>query len=253
MIQRLNYVISESTNPCVNLAMEERLLYTVQDGEATVYLWQNERTVVIGKNQNACAECNLTALREDCGRLVRRLSGGGAVYHDLGNLNFTFLSKAADENTGRNLEIIAGALRSFGLEPQKSGRNDLLLNGRKFSGNAFCTRKGNAYHHGTLMLNVDAERIERYLCVSSAKLEKHAVRSVRARVINLSELAPEITVGCLRTEIIAAAEMTYGLTAKKIEIAQDSGFQRLVEKYESDEWNLGEQSSLPLCRKGSFT
>ena len=88
MIQRLNYVISESTNPCVNLAMEERLLDTVQDGEATVYLWQNERTVVIGKNQNACAECNLTALREDGGRLVRRLSGGGAVYHDLGNLNF---------------------------------------------------------------------------------------------------------------------------------------------------------------------
>lgn len=123
MIQRLNYVISESTNPCVNLAMEERLLDTVQDGEATVYLWQNERTVVIGKNQNACAECNLTALREDGGRLVRRLSGGGAVYHDLGNLNFTFLSKAADEKTGRNLEIIAGALRSFGLEPQKSGRN----------------------------------------------------------------------------------------------------------------------------------
>lgn len=228
MIQRLNYVISESTNPCVNLAMEERLLDTVQDGEATVYLWQNERTVVIGKKQNACAECNLTALREDGGRLVRRLSGGGAVYHDLGNLNFTFLSKAADENTGRNLEIIAGALRLFGLEPQKSGRNDLLLNGRKFSGNAFCTRKGNAYHHGTLMLNVDAERIERYLRVSSAKLEKHAVRSVRARVINLSELAPEITVGCLRTEIIAAAETAYGLTAKKIETAQDSGFQRLV-------------------------
>lgn len=252
MIQRLNYMISESTNPCVNLAMEEQLLDTVQDGEATVYLWQNERTVVIGKNQNACAECNLTALREDGGHLVRRLSGGGAVYHDLGNLNFTFLSKAADENTGRNLEIIAGALRSFGLEPQKSGRNDLLLNGRKFSGNAFCTRKGNAYHHGTLMLNVDAERIERYLRVSSAKLEKHAVRSVRARVINLSELAPEITVGCLRTEIIAAAEMTYVLTAKKIETAQDSGFQRLVEKYGSDEWNLGEQSSLPLCRKGSF-
>ena len=181
--------------------MEERLLDTVQDGEATVYLWQNERTVVIGKNQNACAECNLTALREDGGRLVRRLSGGGAVYHDLGNLNFTFLSKAADENTGRNLEIIAGALHSFGLEPQKSGRNDLLLNGRKFSGNAFCTRKGNAYHHGTLMLNVDAERIERYLCVSSAKLEKHAVRSVRARVINLSELAPEITVGCFTSRI----------------------------------------------------
>ena len=103
MIQRLNYVIWESTNPCVNLAMEEQLLDTVQDGEATVYLWQNERTVVIGKNQNACAECNLTALREDGGRLVRRLSGGGAVYHDLGNLNFTFLSKAADENTGRNL------------------------------------------------------------------------------------------------------------------------------------------------------
>ena len=81
MIQCLNYVISESTNPCVNLAMEERLLDTVQDGEATVYLWQNERTVVIGKNQNACAECNLTALREDGGHLVRRLSGGGAVYH----------------------------------------------------------------------------------------------------------------------------------------------------------------------------
>ena len=253
MIERLRYVLAEGTDPRANLALEERLLNDVDSGEAIIYLWQNERTVVIGRNQNAHAECNMRVLREDGGHLVRRLSGGGAVYHDLGNLNFTFLSLEEDESIERNLAIIARALQAFGLTPQRTGRNDLCLNGRKFSGNAFCTRRGHSYHHGTLMLNVDCAQMARYLSVSGAKLEKNCVRSVRSRVVNLAELAPSITTEKLKVQLLEAAESEYHLPAEKLEVKWDADFGQLCEKYASEAWNTGACCSLPLCAHGSFS
>ena len=200
MIETLRVCESEGLDPYRNLAIEQHLLETVLGGCCLLYLWQNERTVVIGRNQNAWAECRTTALFEEGGRLARRLSGGGAVYHDLGNLNFTFLLCEEDYDLTRQLSVIRRACSLCGIETEISGRNDLLASGRKFSGNAFCHHEGRAYHHGTLLIDVDADAMGRYLSPSKAKLEAKGVESVRSRVVNLRELNPALTVDMLKAD-----------------------------------------------------
>ena len=163
MIRRLLVCRSGGTDPYENLALEEALLSRVGEGELILYLWQNARTVVIGRNQNPWKECRTALLAKEGGHLARRLSGGGAVFHDLGNLNFTFLMSAEDYDLPRQLTVIERACQSLGIPAQRSGRNDLLAEGRKFSGNAFYKHNGKAYHHGTLMVDVDLEKVQRYL------------------------------------------------------------------------------------------
>lgn len=179
MIETLSYYIGNSLNPYLNLSIEEYLLDTVQPGQMILYLWQNERTVVIGKNQNAWKECRFQELEQDGGHLARRLSGGGAVFHDTGNLNFTFLVPTKDYDLSRQMSVILEAVRSLGIDAQKSGRNDITIDGKKFSGNAFCQKGENSYHHGTLMLHVDTQKVAHYLNVS----EKSCVPKVFLRFL----------------------------------------------------------------------
>ena len=209
MIERLLVCRSRSFDPYENLALEEALLNRVGEGELILYLWQNERTVVIGKNQNPWKECRTALLAEEGGHLARRLSGGGAVFHDLGNLNFTFLMPAQDYDLPRQLTVIQRACRSLGIPAERSGRNDLLADGRKFSGNAFYKHNGKAYHHGTLMVDVDLDRVQRYLSPSKAKLAAKGVESVRSRVVNLREFVPTLTVEQLADALIAALAEVY--------------------------------------------
>ena len=147
MVNKLTYIESEQYNPYKNLAVEEYLFFHCQKEECILYLWQNQHTVVIGRNQNAWAECLTEKLENEGGYLARRLSGGGAVYHDLGNLNFTFLVNKENYNVDRQLEVIQKAVAKFGVCTEKSGRNDILINGRKFSGNAFYKECSRCYHH----------------------------------------------------------------------------------------------------------
>ena len=209
MIERLLVCRAGGTDPYENLALEEALLNRVGEGELILYLWQNERTVVIGKNQNPWKECRTALLAEEGGHLARRLSGGGAVFHDLGNLNFTFLMPAQDYDLPRQLTVIQRACRSLGIPAERSGRNDLLADGRKFSGNAFYKHNGKAYHHGTLMVDVDLDRVQRYLSPSKAKLAAKGVESVRSRVVNLREFVPTLTVEQLADALIAALAEVY--------------------------------------------
>ena len=141
MIKKLLIYISEDYNPYENLAKEKLLLDGVTEDEMLLYLWQNKNTVVVGKNQNAYAECPVELLKKEGISLARRLSGGGAVFHDLGNLNFTFISSSENQSTENNLKIIALACKMAGIETSVSGRNDILAMGRKFSGNAFYNSK----------------------------------------------------------------------------------------------------------------
>lgn len=214
MVGNISYIESEDTNPYRNLAVEEFLLFHCKKDECILYLWQNQNTVVVGRNQNIWKECLVSRMEEEHVHPVRRLSGGGAVYHDLGNLNFTFLVKKDNYDVDRQLEVILAAVRKLGIYAEKSGRNDILIDGHKFSGNAFYRKGDCCCHHGTLMADVDIEELSRYLAVSKEKLESKGVESVKARVVNLKKYAPELTIGLLKAKLLEAFEETYGLKAK---------------------------------------
>ena len=211
MINKLDFYISDSLDPYRNLAIEKRLFDTVEKNTLILYLWQNQSTVVIGKNQNAFAECRTELLREEGGHLARRLSGGGAVFHDIGNLNFTFICATEDLDIGKHMEVIQRACLLAGIETELSGRNDILAHGRKFSGNAFYNSKGHSYHHGTILISADTDKMTRYLTPPKAKLEAKGIKSVRSRVLNLSELAPTLTCEHMKEHLLEAFTSVYGI------------------------------------------
>ncbi len=216
MIEKLYICHSHSFDPYENIALEKHLLETVEPGCCILYLWQNQHTVVIGRNQNAYAECNTELLTQEGGHLARRLSGGGAVFHDTGNLNFTFIMAEPDYNLDKQLSVIQAACSLAGIAAERSGRNDLLAQGQKFSGNAFYHSGGKAYHHGTLLIHADMEKLGRYLTPSKAKLEAKGVASVRSRVVNLQTLCPALTCQSMKDYMAQAFTQVYGLPAEML-------------------------------------
>ena len=249
MIKNLRIYRSISTDPYYNLATEKQLMDTTGAEECTLYLWQNQNTVVIGQNQNAWVECRTTLLEKEGGKLARRLSGGGAVFHDTGNLNFTFLVAKDNYDLDKQLSVIEKACALAGIHVERSGRNDLLADGRKFSGNAFYNNKTHAYHHGTLLVNADMDKMSRYLSPSKAKLESKGVASVRSRVVNLQELAPELTIDALAELMAKAFEAVYGYKATPVTLTEAdlAAINGLQAEYSS--WNYLFGTSLPF----SFT
>lgn len=215
MLKSIKIYEAAGTDPYRNLAVEQYLLEHLQEGEGILYLWQNKNTVVIGKNQNAWAECRVSLLEEEGGKVARRLSGGGAVFHDLGNLNFTFLFHDEDYDLDKQLSVIVRACALVGIHAEKSGRNDLLAEGRKFSGNAFYHSKGRSYHHGTLLVHSDMDKLQRYLSPPKAKLQAKGVSSVRSRVVNLSQLAPGLTCEAMASCMKQAFGAVYGLEPQR--------------------------------------
>ncbi len=207
---RALFLESRLLDPYENLAVEEAALHAVAPGEVALYLWRNERTVVIGRNQNPWRECRVAELERDGGRLARRPSGGGAVYHDAGNLNFTFVAGEGAYDIARQMGVVVAALRALGVEAQLTGRNDIEADGAKVSGNAFFRTPGAQLHHGTLMVAVDAEALARYLSPDPRKLAAKGVSSVRSRVANLADLAPGVTVDTLREALREAFSAEYG-------------------------------------------
>ena len=241
MIKRLKFIISRQFNPYLNLALEEYLLDNVKADECILYLWQNERTVVIGKNQNPWKECKVRELEEDGGYLVRRLSGGGAVFHDLGNLNFTFLVQKHNYDVDRQLEVIIKALKNLGIPAVKSGRNDITVDGRKFSGNAFYFDGNKCYHHGTLLVNVNMADLSRYLNVSREKLKSKGVDSVKSRVTNLIDHREDLTIDLLRQKLVEAFSQVYGLPTQEIELddIDSKDLEERRERFASWDWLYG--------------
>ena len=232
----MKYVIKSNLNdPHRNLAAEEFLTANIGEGTEILFLWQNAATVVIGKNQNSRAECNLERMEEDGVLLSRRLSGGGAVFHDLGNLCFSFISHEKIHNVTRQLSVIADACRAFGIDAKPTGRNDIEADGRKFSGNAFYSVGENKCHHGTVLISADKSRLANYLTVSKTKLEAKGIKSVRSRVVNLTELVPEMTVEAFEQALISAfaPDMTLPMPNEGL-YADRANF------LSSREWLLGE-------------
>jgi len=246
-------VRSTSHDPWFNLAVEELLLDNLEPGEVVFYLWQNQHTVVIGRNQNAWKECRVKELEEDGGKLARRLSGGGAVYQDLGNLCFTFALARQDYDLHRQLRVIVEGVKKLGIDAHFSGRNDVLADGRKFSGNAFYFHRDKAIHHGTVMFRVDFSALTEYLQVSEAKMKSKGVKSVRSRVINLTELNHDITIDALSKALIESFVEVYGGEGREYPLAESGDkLQRLYDKYSSWRWRFGKTPEFDVSFEARF-
>lgn len=248
-------LISPQYNPYLNIAVENYLLSQPSDGDITMYLWKNRRTVVIGQNQNPFAECNVEQLEKEDGFVMRRRTGGGAVYHDLGNLNFSFIVPYPIYDQSRQFSVLQQAVAEYGLTTEVSGRNDVLCQGRKFSGNAFSKGREQRLHHGTILIKTDVEVLQKYLKVKPAKLQKHGVASVQSRVVNLSELNIEIDSDNIIPKLIKAFEKTYGSPLKILnfeDIVQTTEVQQLKNEFESDEWKYGRWRNFTAQKSAQF-
>lgn len=252
---KLKIVVSNQTNPFINVAVENYLMTLPESDTVTMYLWKNRRTVVIGQNQNPFSECDVERLEADGGFLMRRRTGGGAVYHDDGNLNFSFVVPHELYDVDRQFQVIAGALAHYGIEVEKSGRNDLLCCGRKFSGNAFSVGKYRRLHHGTLLIAGNMEDLKRYLKVKPAKLQKHGVASVQSRVVNLAEINSAITADGIAPHLVSAFEEVYGGRAVEIDfekLTEKPEVKRIVAEMSSDEWRFGRWRQFTADRTAQF-
>lgn len=193
--------LSNSYNPYFNISIE-KYLFENSNNKNILFLWQNENTVVIGKNQNPWKECNISKINDDNINLVRRFSGGGAVYHDLGNLNFTFISKYHKKCLENNINLIINALESLNIKGYFSGKNDLLVDEYKVSGNAFYVEDDILIHHGTLLVNTDLNKLTTYLNPSIKKIKSKGIDSIRSRVKNLKSFNSDLTITMLKEAII---------------------------------------------------
>lgn len=234
------WYISTSHDGWQNLALDEWFLDHMQPEDMLLYFYINENAVIIGRNQNPWKECDLAAMERDNVQLVRRITGGGAVYHDLGNLNFSFIGGDDRYDLDKQLQLILQAVSSFGIPCTFSGRNDLLADGKKFSGNAFCARNHIRQHHGTLLLNADLSKLQNYLHVDPKKIRSKGIESVRARVCNLSEFTPAVTTESMLAAIREAYTNLYGPVEDYVLTDNDiSQVQTYVDKQNSWEWKMG--------------
>jgi len=253
-IEYARIVHSNSFNPWYNLALEEYLLNNTRKNEVILYLWQNDNTVVIGRNQNAWKECNCRLLEENDGKLARRLSGGGAVYHDLGNLNFTFVMDKNLYDIHTQLEVILKAVRDSNIDAKFSGRNDLVVDGRKFSGNAFYYGTNSSYHHGTILVETDFENMVEYLQVSQEKIKSKGIEPVKSRVVNLKKLNPAISIEQMKTELEKYFKNLYQVDPKTQTIAphENEEIAKLQGKYSSWSWRYGEAPDFDITYENRF-
>ena len=237
-------VVNDCTNPYYNLALEEYLLTHYTEG-ILVMLWQNENTIVVGRHQNAMEEINQQYVKEHEINVVRRTTGGGAVYHDMGNLNYSVIADRGDDDrdemryfTGPVVEL----LREMGAKAEFSGRNDILIEGKKVSGTAQRIYKNRILHHGCLLFDSDLSVVSKSLNVRSEKFNSKAVKSVKSRVGNIRDFVPdEITMDEFRrrlTEKMLADESYEELVLSGEELAQIERIKK--EKYETWEWNYGQ-------------
>lgn len=251
-MSELYFLASDSLDVYENQAMEKYLLDHVKPGEIILYLWRNDNCVVIGRNQDAYGECDVGRLENNNGHLARRISGGGAVYHDKGNLNFTFICGRDLFDIERQDQVILNALKSIGIKAEKNGRNDLLIDGRKFSGHAYYRGKESCLHHGTLMLKVDEEKLASYLHVSLLKLQSKKVSSVRSRILNLKDVKEDLDIEMLQKALLSSFEEEYGKKAKKINIDDLYQIEALKKEFSDPKWLYGTIRDLPYRKEKRF-
>ncbi|WP_066317090.1 lipoate--protein ligase [Bacillus sp. FJAT-29814] len=246
------------TDPRINLAIEEYALKNLDINETYLLFYINEPSIIIGKNQNTIEEINTEYVENNGIKVVRRLSGGGAVYHDLGNLNFSFITKDDGEsfhNFRKFTEPVIEALRKLGVNAELSGRNDIEVEGRKISGNAQFSTKGRMFSHGTLLLNSEMENVASALKVKKDKIESKGIKSVRSRVANISEFLTEnISIEEFRSLLLKF--IFDGMEEVPEYVLTEEDWERIhqlsKERYQNWEWNYGRSPKFNLQHSHRF-
>ena len=240
----IKFLQSDSVCPYFNLALEQYVFDRLDRDFEYFLLWQNDRTVVVGRHQDTLSEINSTYVRANGVSVVRRLSGGGAVYHDLGNVNYSFIADAGTERYDFSLfaQPVISALAGLGVDAQYTGRNDLTVNGLKISGNAQYQKEGRVMHHGAILFDSDLTALEKALAAPLEKLRGKGVKSVRSRVTNIRPLLKHdmdvsAFMEALRRSVVDSLSLSeFALTKSdicEIEAIRDS-------RYITSEWNYGE-------------
>ncbi len=231
--------LSRESDPYYNIAAEYQLFLEAKN-DTYLFLWQNSPAVIFGRNQNIFAEADTEYLKENNISPVRRFSGGGAVFQDLGNVNFTFITKEKNADTQKYLSVIKKAVASFNVNCDFSGRNDLLCEGKKFSGHAYYTNDDNYLYHGTIMINVNLDMLSKVLTPSVLKLNSKGIDSVRSRVVNLSQINKDITTTKIKKAIIEAFIEVFGKSEPTINIDKEYFYAPLFQEINKDKWIYGE-------------
>lgn len=249
MTNKIRVLFSDTHNPWFNLATEDWIFRDMDPETAVLYLWRNQETVVIGRFQNPWVECNTKKMEEDNILLTRRQSGGGAVFHDLGNTNFTFMNGKNHYDKNRNNSIITKAIAAFDINSYASGRNDILVDAedgpRKISGSAFKETRDRSFHHGTLLINANLGKLANYLKPDEKKLVSKGIKSVRARVANLTDFNPSVTHELLCQNIVNSFFQEYGQECE-IEYLDDAWLKTIAplnayyENLKDWKWRFGE-------------
>lgn len=253
---------AEPHNPYRNLAAEEFLVQYlgahVQDDMAILFLWQNADCVVFGRNQNPSNECRLDLMEELNVLPVRRKTGGGAVFHDLQNLNFSFIVPKRYYDRDISMQIVTRALQSCGIDAEVNGRNDIVAGAHKVSGNAYLSKGEVCLHHGTLLIATDTDKMERLLTVGAEKFAGKGIRSVRSRVMNLNEIMPSLTAAdykkALGKSFLAcyAGDGNTDFVPLVLEEKDTERIRQLEAEYASKEWIFGHEISQIWQQSGRF-
>ncbi|CAH0344414.1 lipoate--protein ligase [Bacillus sp. CECT 9360] len=246
------------TDPQINLAIEEYALKNLDINETYLLFYINEPSIIIGKNQNTVEEINTDYVEQNGIKVVRRLSGGGAVYHDTGNLNFSFITKDDGEsfhNFQKFTEPVIKALKKLGVNAELSGRNDILAEGKKISGNAQFSTKGRMFSHGTLLFNSEMEHVVSALKVRKDKIESKGIKSIRSRVTNISEFLKEpLIIEQFRSLLLRNIFEDNEEIPEYVLTEQDwvNIHQLSKERYQNWDWNYGKSPKFNLQHSHRF-
>ncbi|GAB6087014.1 lipoate--protein ligase [Alkaliphilus crotonatoxidans] len=256
----MKFISNNHTDPHYNLALEEYVLKHLDPQEDFVILWQNRPSIIIGRNQNTMEEINAEYVKKNDISVVRRLSGGGAVYHDFGNLNFTFIVKNDQDSVSNYRKFtkpVIDALNRIGIPAEFSGRNDITIEGKKFSGNAQYYYRNKLLHHGTLLYHSELTRLQEALKVRADKISSKGIKSVRSRVTNIADYMDRIVPINEFRDLLLKYIFEYQQQTPQEYILTDQDQQGILEimnnRYMTWNWNFGESPDFHIQKSKRFT